>query len=63
MDDQELEQHDQQHQRANAEVLEESTEYRETPLIYAIYCEKNAIALWLIEHRGEHYLDTQDGDY
>jgi len=45
--------------RADAAVLEErEEEWGETPLIYAIWERKPAIALWLIEHRGQHDLET-----
>ena len=44
-------------------MLEErEEEWGRTPLIYAIHEEKPAIALWLIEHRGQHDLDTANTD-
>ena len=33
----------------------------QTPPIFAIVCQQPAIALWLIEHRDGHSLDTRDG--
>ena len=49
--------------RADAAVLEErEEEWGMTPLMYAIWERKPAIALWLIEHRGQHDLDTGDTD-
>lgn len=43
-------------------VLEDrdSGTYRKTPLIHAIASKKPATALWIIEHRGEHDLETVD---
>ncbi len=47
--------------RADAAVLDERQDvFRRTPLIYAIFMRKPAIALWLIEHRGQHDLDSTD---
>jgi len=46
--------------RADAAVLEDCGE---TPLIYAIWECKPAIALWLIEHRSQHDLDTANTDW
>lgn len=54
----------QQHVRADAAVLDiqAAGEYCEpkTPLIYAVCVDQPEIALWLIEHRGQHELDTGD---
>lgn len=47
---------------ADPAVLEEHDLYDLTPLIYAIAQQQPAIALWLIEHRGGHSLDTRDGN-
>ncbi len=45
--------------RADAAVLEEREgEYGMTQVVYAICEEQPAIALWLIEHRGQHDPDT-----
>ncbi len=45
--------------RADAAVLEERRHpLGMTPLIHAIRKDKPVIALWLIEHRGQHDLDT-----
>ncbi len=50
--------------RADAAVLEERDEEDEmTPLIYAICDHNPAIALWLIEHRGQHDLDTSENHW
>jgi ankyrin repeat protein len=52
--------------RADAAVLEgynrwgDDAEFRLTPLMYAITVKKPAIALWLIQHRGQHNLETAD---
>lgn len=46
---------------ADHAVLEERGPHGRTPLIYAIEQQKSAIALWLIEHRGQHDLSTGDG--
>ena len=49
--------------RADAAVLEErEEEWGRTPLMSAISARNYAIALWLIEHRGQHDLDTGDTD-
>jgi uncharacterized protein len=46
---------------ADPAVLETRTEpFAMTPLMYAIYFHETAIALWLIEHRGQHNLDSTD---
>ena len=51
----------QRHVQADAAVLEERGRLWEmTPLLYAICKKQPAIALWLIEHRGQHDLDTGD---
>ncbi len=46
--------------RVDEAVLEERRPdyFRWTPLIHAIWKNKPAIALWLIEHRGQHALDS-----
>ena len=49
-----------QHVLANAAVLEEKNVLQMTPLIYAIYHSKPAIAHWLIDYRGQHDINTQD---
>lgn len=43
-------------------VLEErdSSYYQRTSLMVAIYLKKPAIALWLIEHRGQHDVNTRN---
>jgi len=48
--------------RADAAVLEERREVYlgMKPLKWAIWERKPAIALWLIEHRGQHDLDSVD---
>lgn len=48
--------------RADAAVLEEREEYlpNKTPLMYALARDKPAIALWLIQHRGQHHVKTAD---
>ncbi len=47
--------------RADAAVLEErEEELRMTPLIWAIFRQQLAIALWLIEHRGQHDLESRE---
>ena len=48
--------------RADAVVLEERLMWgdRWTPLIFSIMEEKLTITLWLIEHRGQHDLDSID---
>ncbi len=46
--------------RADGAVLEERLGKGATPLLYAIWERKPAIALWLIEHRGQHDLDSTD---
>ncbi len=49
--------------RADAAVLEKRLEeYGATPLMWAIWEDKPAIALWLIEHRGQHDMDFTDDD-
>lgn len=45
---------------ADPAVLEERNCYQHTPLMYAISCQNSAIALWLIEHRGQHDLGICD---
>ena len=47
---------------ADATVLDETEDgvLGRTPLIYAVFHEKPAIAHWLIEHRGQHNLDVAD---
>ena len=40
-------------------VLEERGFYHMTPLIFSTFESKPAIALWLIEHRGQDDVDTQ----
>jgi hypothetical protein len=44
---------------ADLAVLEERGVWEMTPLIYAVWKEKPAIALWVIEHRGQHDLEIQ----
>ena len=48
------------HTKPHAAVLEEREVEGRTPLIWAIREVKPAIALWLIEHRGQHDLDSSD---
>lgn len=49
--------------RADPSVLEERrVGGEETPLMWAIREQQPAIALWLIEHRGNHDLDAKDDD-
>lgn len=52
----------QQHVLADPAVLDERTAYAKmTPLIYTIcWRQASATALWLIEHRGQHDLDSRD---
>jgi ankyrin repeat protein len=45
---------------ADVAVLDEKRSGDDTPLIHSILHSKPAIALWLIEHRGQHNLDTAD---
>jgi ankyrin repeat protein len=47
---------------ADPVVLEERTFEGSTPLVYAIFWGKPAIALWLIQHRGQHNLETHSED-
>jgi ankyrin repeat protein len=52
----------QQHVLADPAVLEERAYLNMTPLMRAISsCQDPTIALWLIEHRGQHDLNTRDG--
>lgn len=46
---------------ADPAVLEEKGSYQMTPLIYAITHKKPTIAHWLIDHRGQHDVNTQSG--
>jgi ankyrin repeat protein len=46
---------------ADPAVLEEREGgYQQTPFIYSIFHCKPAIALWLIQHRGQHDVDSRD---
>ena len=50
--------------RADASVLEERNSYAGwTPLMHAMIERQPAIALWLIEHRGQHDLESTDDHY
>lgn len=40
-------------------VLEERNWLKYTPLMYAIMQGKSDIAVWIIQHRGQHDLDTR----
>ena len=46
---------------ADPAVLEEKGPEHMTPLMYAICHREPAIAHWLIEHRGQHDVNTRDG--
>lgn len=52
----------QQHVLADGAVLEERNREHAgmTPLMCAIACDDSAIAMWLVEHRGQHNLDAAD---
>lgn len=54
----------QQRMLADAAVLDEweSSLYRRTPSMMAIDHGKPAIARWLIQHQGRHYLGAADED-
>ena len=50
-----------QHVLADPAVLEEKGFEQMTPLLYAIMHKKPTIAHWLIDHRGQHDVNTQSG--
>lgn len=52
----------QQRVLADPAVLEQRVVEELTPLMWAIAKKQSAMALWLIEHHGEHDVDTQIED-